>query len=83
MSWLRLNINHRCPYCNAENHVLKYYTVSGENGFIDVGDYIPNNLDTDIGFIAAEGYCEACEKHYQCRVGIKKSRLMKIVIFES
>jgi len=83
MSWLRLNINHRCPYCNAENHLLKYYTISDESGFIDVGDYIPNNLDTDIGFIAAEGYCEACEKHYQCRVGIKKSRLMKIVIFES
>jgi len=83
MSWLGLNINHRCPHCNAENHLLKYYTTSDESSFIDVGDYIPNNLDTDIGFIAAEGYCEACEKHYQCRVGIKKSRLMKIVIFES
>jgi len=83
MSWLSLNINHRCPYCNAENHLLKCYTVSDESSFIDVGDYIPNNLNTDIGFIIAEGYCETCEKHYQCRVGIRQSRLMKIVIFKS
>jgi len=83
MSWLQLHINHKCPYCNTENHVLKYYAVSDESSFIDVGDYIPNNLDTDIGFITAEGYCEVCDRRYQCRVGIRKSRLMKIVIFES
>jgi len=83
MSWLRLNINHRCPHCNAENHLLKYYAISDESGFIDVGDYIPNNLDTDIGFITAEGYCEVCDRHYQCRVGIRKSRLMDIIIFEN
>ena len=67
----------------VKNHVLKYYTASDESSFIDVGDYIPNNMDTDIGFITAEGYCEVCEKYYQCRVGIRKSRLMEIVIFES
>ena len=83
MSWLWLHVNHKCPYCNTENQLLKYYTIFDENGFIDVGDYIPNNLDTDIGFITAEGYCEVCDRHYQCRVGIRKSRLMEIVIFES
>jgi len=82
MSWLSLNINHRCPYCNAENHLLKCYTVSDESSFIDVGDYILNNLDTDIGFVTAEGYCNYCSKSYICKVGVMKSRLTDIVIME-
>jgi len=83
MGWLTLFIEHECPYCKSINDSLRYYTIESEGGFIDIGDYIPNSLDTDIGFITAEGYCEACEKRYQCRVGIRKSRLMEIVIFES
>jgi len=62
--------------------VLKYYIVSGENGFIDIGEYVPNNLDSDIGFITANGYCEECKKSYSCKVGIKRSKLMDIVIHE-
>ena len=82
MSWLQLHINHKCPYCNNNNHVLKYYVVSDESSFIDVGDYIPNNLDTDIGFVTADGCCNSCGRQYICKVGIKKSRLMDIIIFE-
>ena len=82
MSWLWLNVYHKCPHCRNENHLLRYYTVSGENGFIDIGEYIPNNLDNDIGFITANGYCEECKKSYSCKVGIKRSKLMDIVIYE-
>ena len=82
MSWLWLNVYHKCPHCSNENHLLKYYTASGENGFIDIGEYVPNNLDSDIGFITANGYCEECRKSYSCKVGIKRSKLMDIVIYE-
>ena len=82
MSWLNLNVDHKCPYCNAENHLLKCYTVSGETSFIDVGDYIPNNLDTDVGFVTAEGYCNHCSKSYVCKVGVKKSKLTNVIIME-
>ena len=81
MSWLQLHINHKCPYCSNENHVLKYYTVSGENGFIDIGEYIPNDIEDELGFISADGYCDKCKNYYQCKVGIRKSRLTDIVIF--
>jgi len=82
MSWLWLHVNHRCPYCNTENHLLKYYVVSDESSFIDVGEYVPNNLDNDIGFVTANGYCEECKKSYWCKIGIKKSKLMDIIIYE-
>jgi len=75
MSWLNLNVDHKCPYCNSENHVLKYYAISEESSFIDVGDYIPNNLDTDIGFITAGGYCEACKKTLSMQSGCQKVKI--------
>ena len=64
------------------NDSLRYYTIESEGGFIDVGDYIPNGLDSDIGFVVADGYCEYCNRNYIVRVGVKKSRLTDIVIHE-
>ena len=82
MSWLWLHVKHKCPYCNTENHLLKYYVVSDESSFIDVGEYVPNNLDSNIGFVTVDGHCESCEGDYQCKIGIKKSRLTNIIIYE-
>ena len=82
MGWLTLFIEHECPYCKSINDSLRYYNLEYIGGFIDIGDYIPNNLDTDIGFVIADGYCEECKKSYSCKVGIKRSRLMDIVIHE-
>jgi len=82
MSWLWLSVNHKCPYCNSENHLLKYYVADNMNSFIEVGDYVPNNLDSDVGFITADGCCDYCEKSYVCKVGIKKSRLTNVIIFD-
>ncbi len=82
MSWLWLNVYHKCPHCNSENHLLKYYTVSGENSFIDVGDYVPNNLDSDVGFVTVDGYCDHCKQNYIAKIGVRKSRLTDIVIYE-
>jgi len=81
MSWLWLGVKHKCPYCNNINRFLKYYTVNDGSGFIDIGDYIPNNIEDELGFISADGYCDKCKNYYQCKVGIRKSRLTDIVIF--
>jgi len=81
MGWLTLFIKHKCPFCNSPIDSLRYYTIESEGGFLDVGDYVPNNLDSDIGFITADGYCDYCEKSYMCKVGIKKSRLTNVIIF--
>jgi len=82
MGWLTLFIKHKCPYCSFMNDSLRYYTIESEGGFIDVGDYIPNSLDSDVGFITADGYCEYCNRNYIVRIGVKKSRLTNIVIHE-
>ena len=82
MSWLTLDVKHKCPYCNSINYLLKYYTPRDMSDFIEVNDYIPNSLDSDIGFVVADGYCEYCNRNYVVRVGVKKSRLTDIVIHE-
>jgi len=82
MGWLTLFIEHKCPNCGFVNDSLRYYTLAGEGIFIDISDYIPNNLDSDIGFVIADGYCEHCNRNYVVRVGVKKSRLTDIVIYK-
>ncbi len=82
MGWLTLLIEHKCPYCDSMNNLLKYYVIENEGSFIDIGDYIPNSLDSDIGFVIADGYCDYCRQDYIVKVGVKKSRLTDIVIYE-
>ncbi len=82
MGWLTLFIKHECPFCKSISDSLRYYSLKGTRDFIDIGDYIPNSLDSDIGFVIADGYCNHCRRDYIVKVGVRKSRLSNIVIYE-
>ena len=80
MGYLVLLIPHKCPICSEEHDRLECYTSHiGEYDYLEPGDIILSNEDTQLGYIVAEGECEKFHKKYLCKVGVSNSRLTSIV----
>ena len=76
-------LNHKCAYCDLINRSLYTYQLDGCNIYVFENDFVIDvNNDTELSFIKAYGYCKKYKKGYIAKVGIKSSRLTRIVIIE-